>query len=1191
MAVEDANYFKYLYNPAEDENPVEVVKVTENSIEANMLCTTSPQNYSYGIGVTNTQLGLWIVDSASSVFGPDLGTITSDIISTSYAGMTETYYDINYGSSFDSQFTHKYKVYLNNTNKASGNDDIESNKIYYLTGFAFYPDEGDLSNFVGDSISVVYGRFENSYYFWSMGQGGYFWPQSGVGIEIHTPCSAYTSVTINQSDLDKFNNLKYGQIQTIKFTHTEESYEDGVTRVISNDNIKHYVRYKYTDDAIWSSWQEVYLTDNQASFTVVKKNGPEIKFQFARGSLEQRYSQTYYENGYFLSTPYEITKTTSVPDTPGELKKLEVPEYRIEIWKTRLSDEANYQFIDYLGVKHLNQNYDAVAVDLNNEFSTMLAKFEFDVSIGSDAVVNRPMCLFGARPFYDSNGTKTYNGDWVIFCKRISSTQKAIGIYSKTNSGNENNISYVTLNIKDDEKFNLIVDSFNLDGSGGGVFVNGNKIINSSSFNHDGSGGMYLTGTTSLFNMAKKTRYTDPETELSFDAVFPYDDYSHNFIGNIYRVRVYDASDADKKLYFDYRPCIRKSDKLMGMFDYKHRLFYEAKSSSTSSDPSIKYARFIEGDNYVGTEFGMLADISNICISSLNLSKERNLPDTLSVDIEYIQFKKKLGAENTKISDVIKPYLVDIVVKRNFETIFSGTLMYAKVTLQAVGKQTLTLQAVGYGEQLAKRYINCSYGDMNYPQIARQILYDAQHEMNWIDNYDFLSDKIDSSDENDTSYFNGWYATDENNEAYVPVKTTDTNSYLAHWKNGSIPLDGGCKFTCNKLSCATLEGVDQFHIGGDFGGTQFLRLEFYHCTPELEEKEITLRFEIETDDNNSYYQSSTLTFKTYPSNEELGSRWTKFSADLNIGRLSGFVKRLIFTNNSDNLFYINDFNVYRPTDTAYFGQSEANIATTIGYNLFLSTGYFDPLFNDKDYYSTDRIRHYHRQNAKEAIYNLSKLQDQNFEYIVDKDGKFIFKVAEGDLTVNNVATYPGQISEVSIERDANILYNVGYAINTHLYDNKDLETPSGQSFIWTDITNGCAIDEESIEKYKARVQMVQVDTTTRREIESEAQGAIYASDEVQNVPTLIFDSNIYNPGNIHLGDAFGININIDELFDFINGEYRVYGYDLSLSQDHVESMDITLAIPTILQLQLMTFPVTMKNMINNIKRLQVKSNK
>lgn len=1197
MAVEDANYFKYLYDPANDSEPVKISKVTDTSIEAKMVCTTSPQNVSWGSGFANVQLGLWIVSSKSSVFGPDTGTITSDIISTSALGMTETYYDLNYGSGIDDQFTHEYNVYLNNDNKVTGNDDIESNTTYYLTGFVFYPygyaGGDDLGSWVGDSISVTYGSFESSYYLWTMGAGGYFWPQNGSGIEIKTLCSPYTNVTLNQTDVTKFNGLKYGQTQDIRFSHSEETYEDGITRVIYNDQIKHYVRYKYTNDSVWTSWQEVTYIDGVSCFTIMKKDGPQVEIQFSRGSTDEQYSQTYYENGVYLSTPYSITINASVPDTPGELKKLETPEYKIEIWKTRLSDEANYQFLDSIGIANLPQALTAGAVNLHNTFSTMQAKFEFEVSISSDATLNNPMCLFGARPFYDNgSGTNSYNSDWVIFCKRKSATQKQIGMYSKNNSGNEGSISYVTVDIADDEKFNLVVDSYNPDGSGGGVFVNGTKIINSSAFYHDGAESMYNVSFTSLFNMAVYTRYTDPGTGTQYNTEFPYKSFSYNFIGNVYSFKVYDASDSEKKLYYDYRPCVRKSDGIPGFFEYKHRRFCEANSSSSSTTPSVKYRIFVLGENYIGSEFGMLADISNICISNLNLIKERNLPDTLTADIEYVQFKKKLGREKTNVSDIIKPYLVDVVVKRNFETIFVGTLMYAKVSLKAVGKQTLTLQAIGYGEQLAKRYINCSYGDMNYPQMARQILYDAQHEMNWIDNYDFLREQTDSGDENDTSYFNGWGAIDENFESYIPVKASDTDSYKAHWKNGSIPLDAGCLLQCFKMSCATLQGVDQFHIGGDLGGTQFLRLEFWHCTPESEEKDIDLKFEIETDDENIYYKSFTFSFTTYPSNSESGARWTKFSADLNIGNLSGFVKHLKIINESaTNSFYINDLNVYRPTDVSYFGQSEANVASTIGYDLHLSTGYFDPMFNDKDYYPTNRVRHYHRQNAKDAIYNLSKLEDQNFEYIVDKDGKYLFKVAEGNLVVENVATYPGQISEVSIERDADILYNVGYAINTHLYDNKELQQTGGQSFVWADMTNGCAIDEDSVEKYKARVQMVQVDTTTREEIEKEAQGAIYTSDEVQNVPTLKFDSNIYNPGNVHIGDAFGINVNIDDLFNFINGEYRVYGYKLSLSQDHVESMDITLAIPNILQLQLMTFPVTMKNMMNNIKRLQIKSNK
>ena len=56
------------------------------------------------------------------------------------------------------------------------------------------------------------------------------------------------------------------------------------------------------------------------------------------------------------------------------------------------------------------------------------------------------------------------------------------------------------------------------------------------------------------------------------------------------------------------------------------------------------------GDKSAGSSYGRLVDISNIAISDLAITKERNIPDILSTTIEYVQFKKKLEDENTKIT-------------------------------------------------------------------------------------------------------------------------------------------------------------------------------------------------------------------------------------------------------------------------------------------------------------------------------------------------------------------------------------------------------------------------------------------------------------------------------------------------------------------------------------------------------------
>ena len=92
-------------------------------------------------------------------------------------------------------------------------------------------------------------------------------------------------------------------------------------------------------------------------------------------------------------------------------------------------------------------------------------------------------------------------------------------------------------------------------------------------------------------------------------------------------------------------------------------------------------------------------------------------------------------------------------------------------------------------------------------------------------------------------------------------------------------------------------------------------------------------------------------------------------------------------------------------------------------------------------------------------------------------------------------------------------------------------------------------------------------------------------DEIQNIPEIEVDSNIYNPGNVYLGDTIMVNVLSDQLFEFINGSYRVYKYVLSVSQDSVENMRLTLLPPDMQSMQLISFPMQYKYIKNDVKRL------
>lgn len=144
-----------------------------------------------------------------------------------------------------------------------------------------------------------------------------------------------------------------------------------------------------------------------------------------------------------------------------------------------------------------------------------------------------------------------------------------------------------------------------------------------------------------------------------------------------------------------------------------------------------------------------VSDISDLLCSAIEINKERNSPDTCSFSIEYVQLKERLKREKSYAQNVFRPWLTEIKIRRNFKTVFSGYLGTMRLSLSEIQKQTLTLNCFGWGKMLEKRYVSFGIGNKSYPEIAEQIITEAQHELNWIENYAF-----EASD--DEAYLSGW---------------------------------------------------------------------------------------------------------------------------------------------------------------------------------------------------------------------------------------------------------------------------------------------------------------------------------------------------------------------------------------------------------------------------------------------------
>lgn len=580
-----------------------------------------------------------------------------------------------------------------------------------------------------------------------------------------------------------------------------------------------------------------------------------------------------------------------------------------------------------------------------------------------------------------------------------------------------------------------------------------------------------------------------------------------------------------------------------------------------------------------------ITDISSIAVSNIVLQKERNMTDQLHVSIEYDQLLKRI--ENVQNIEVLKPFLTELKLKRNFVTIFAGFVSLVQLNLSTNKKRHLEIEAKGYGDYLDKRLVTGTYAEMSYPDMARALLEDSKHELNWFSNYAF---------EYQDDWFRGWKT----------IQGSVVQASLKHW-NGGIVLQGTNQVGTNTIIeteavmatpaigisqqylCFdmwyrlaedvhyipyTREEVEQYEPAGPKKDAMLAWFDRYGSPGELVTTRLILTF---TDENGNETEiTHPVSFLSKYNvwmhlKNTLG--YEEFYKNIPLGSTKGNCTKVRFEGDGHRLA-ISDLALYRDLDPSIDVGDEANIEETTMYrDRFIEMGEWDSAL---DSYSNDRVRHFHRQNVKKAIQNLAKLEDQNFEFRVDENKKMNFYKYEGNTSADILLNYPGVIDNISIKRSIDQVYNVNYGVSEDV-------SQAGDAQIWC----AGASSRPAISYYK--FPMVTSNDYENIDVFQDIYGAALSGiqnyDEVQNVPTITLNSNVYNPSNVHIGDAVTLQIDGGDLFDFINGTYRVYAYTLRVSTDSVEEIEITLIEPTAIELHEITFPKYLKLMSNDIKRL------
>ena len=196
-------------------------------------------------------------------------------------------------------------------------------------------------------------------------------------------------------------------------------------------------------------------------------------------------------------------------------------------------------------------------------------------------------------------------------------------------------------------------------------------------------------------------------------------------------------------------------------------------------------------------ESRFIVDISALATSDIHITKERNQPDSLEVTIEYTQFKEKLKKEGTMAKDVLMPWLTEIKIQRNFKTIFAGYLHSMSLSLGAVGREELNLKCFDWGNKLDKRLCSRGFRNMTYPEIAQALIMEAQHELNWIENYAF------EYSDNET-YFSEWVYNNNPDPDHKPARADD------FWWGTSTKV--GVKLNANDKILSPLRFICKYNL-------------------------------------------------------------------------------------------------------------------------------------------------------------------------------------------------------------------------------------------------------------------------------------------------------------------------------------------------------------------------------------------
>ena len=479
-----------------------------------------------------------------------------------------------------------------------------------------------------------------------------------------------------------------------------------------------------------------------------------------------------------------------------------------------------------------------------------------------------------------------------------------------------------------------------------------------------------------------------------------------------------------------------------------------------------------------------IADISKILTSELEIEWVLDDVESVSFSIDLVQFKKMCQLMGVEPQEVLTPYVHDIRIRRNGQYILGAQVVETNIQINNDSPSTIEVRATGFLNLFKDQYITEAWSGYTYAQIARKLIQGAQRPENLTKN---------PTADIDASYW------------LCPAGSMARTTVAADVHSG----DGAIKVTLT--SAGWLGSGTQI----DMDSGKQIKVDVW--VKGISGQTISIRERsLVTNSSNQ---------KTIGTVSGNGS-WQHFTANYTTQFDKGYI---YIEQQSSTKLCIDDCYIYLHDE---YEQDLCDLNVSLGFDAASASQ------------NNERQADYQLQNIKDALINLTCMEDDNFDFSFAPDRTFNCYERKGSDKLDIEALYPGNIHSMKITRSASNLSNKIINIGSGIGDERLQATTS---------------DTISRQTYGTRESVV-----TRNNVQltdtlyAQGMGDLRDRKDPTNLPKVTIRDGSINPSNIEVGDCIIVKVEGDEYLGTINGLYRVVQFEISVDLEAVETVNLTL---------------------------------